>query len=76
MLKTGAPIVIDLGGASRKGIRQLKDGSGKLSREVLDVVSDIHERLGTEAQNKELIPIVVVYSRKKRRPRSVIDLVL
>jgi hypothetical protein len=73
MLNSSVPIVVDLGTASRKRIRKLKDGYGKLEAEVQDVLAQIRGELGADAENKELMPIVVVYSRKGKRQRSVID---
>lgn len=72
MQKSTAPIVVDRGAASPKRIRNLKSGTGKLKEEVQQVVAQIRTQLGTEAENKELVPIVVVYARKKKRPRSII----
>jgi hypothetical protein len=76
MQESTAPIVVDLGAVSRKRIRELKRGTGKLKDEVQEVVTQIRSQLGAEADGKELPPIVVVYTRKKKRPRSIIDLAL
>lgn len=74
--KEPPPIVVDLGTVSRKSIRKLKRGEGKLEAEVQEVITQLRAQLGAEAENKELVPIVVVYSRKTKRPKSVIDLIL
>jgi hypothetical protein len=66
-----APIVIDLGKKSRKQIKDLKRGQGKLKIEVLDTASEVKQRLGAQADGKELVPIVVVYSRKKRTAKGL-----
>lgn len=74
--KESPPIVVNLGTVSRKSIRKLKRGEGKLEAEVQEVITQLRAQLGAEAKNKELVPIVVVYSRKTKRPKSVIDLIL
>jgi len=74
--KENAPIVVDLGTASRKNIRKLKRGEGKLEAEVQEVITQLRTQLGAEAENKELVPIVVVYSRKPKRRKSIIDAIL
>ena len=71
-----APIVVELGAASRKRIRQLKCGTGKLDAEIKEVITRVREHLGADAANTELVPVVVVYSRKRKRSRSFIDLLL
>jgi hypothetical protein len=73
--KGKAPIVVDLGSASRKSVRKLKRGQGKLEAEVQAALTQLHANLGAAAENKELVPIVVVYSRKRKRPKSIIDLI-
>jgi hypothetical protein len=70
------PIVVDLGTASRKAIRQLKRGQGTLLATADDVVADLREQLGPDADDKEFVPIVVVYSRKSRRQPSLFELIL
>ena len=74
--KTKAPIVVDLGSASRKRIRQLKRGEGKLEAEVREVLAQVSAQLGSGAGDVELVPVVVVYTRRRKRSRSILDLVL
>ena len=62
-----APIVVDLGKARRRRIRQLKKGTGPLASEVMDVVAQVKAELGQEAASREFVPVVVVYRRKPRR---------
>jgi hypothetical protein len=76
MRNPNAPIVVDLGTASIKRIRQLKRGTGTLETEVRETVAQVREQLGADAQATELVPVVVIYSRKNRRQRSFIDLIL
>jgi hypothetical protein len=70
------PIVVDLGSASRKQIRKLKRGTGQLEEEVRDVVRRVRTQLGAKAEHKELVPLVVVYSRKRKQPPTLIELLL
>jgi hypothetical protein len=61
------PIVVDLGKAKKKRIRQLKRGRGPLVLEVQDVVNEVSASLGEEGAGKQLVPIVVLYRRKQRK---------
>lgn len=76
MRKGRVPIVVDLGQASRKKIRQLVEGRGPLTEDVSEAVSQVREQLGPEAADKELVPVVIVYSRKRRKDRSLLELLL
>lgn len=62
-----APIIIDLGKEKRKKIKDLKRGRGKLMAEVAGVINEARMNLGTEADGKEFIPIILIYKRKRRR---------
>jgi hypothetical protein len=62
----GLPVVIDLGKTDRKQIKALKKGSGKLKEEVIEATAGVKSRLGADADGKELLPIVVIYKRKRR----------
>ena len=65
------PIIIDLGKAKRKRIKALKRGRGKLMEEVTcalnEASDDIRSRLGEEAANGPLIPVVLIYRKKRKR---------
>lgn len=73
-----APIVIDLGKASRKRIRALKEGTGELVDDVTEVMDRVRAQLGDDAKDKQLVPVVVIYRRRKkqRKQRGLIDLFL
>lgn len=62
------PIVIDLGKRSKKSIRNLKEGRGKLMAEVGDTIEQIRATLGS--QGAEIVPVVLVYRQKTRTKRS------
>lgn len=64
------PIVIDLGKQRPKHIKRLKRGRGKLWDEVVDVIDEVSYQLGEETQDKVLVPIVMVYRKKKKRKRA------
>ncbi len=59
------PIVVDLGKQRPKRIKALERGRGKLMNEVTDVLAQVQISLGDEAEGKTLVPIIVLYERKK-----------
>ena len=65
------PIVVNLGKQGRKQIKALRRGRGKLMDEVMDVTEQVQRNLGDQANGKILVPIVVVYS-KKRKPTGLL----
>lgn len=66
------PVIIDLGKQKPKAVKALKEGEGKLWGEVIEVVEEVKDMMGEEAEGKVLIPIVLVYERKpKRRQRNI-----
>jgi len=72
MIEGIAPVVIDLGKTRRKRIKQLKRGQGPLREAVADVISQVQEELGAEAEGKELVPVVMIYQRRqKKRGRAL-----
>ena len=62
-----APIIVDLGKASRKRVRQLRQGRGKLLDDVQDALTEVSTSLGEQANGKQLVPVVLLYRRKGRR---------
>ena len=61
-----APIVLDLGKKKKKLIKALKRGEGKLMEDVAQAVEEVRSNLGGHAVGKDLIPVVIVYERKRR----------
>jgi hypothetical protein len=61
-----SPMVIDLKKQSRKRIRQLRKGRGRLLRSVQDTISQLQEanEVGTSVQ-----PVIVIVRQKPRRRR-------
>jgi hypothetical protein len=64
-----APVIMELGKVKRKDIRQLRDGRGKLLDDVQDAMNEVTRSLGDKGEGKQLVPVVLVY-RKKRRGRG------
>ncbi len=65
-----APIVLDLGKVKRKQIKKLKRGTGSLLAEVHEAVATVHHELGGEAESRELVPLVLLYERKRKKKRG------
>ncbi|HEX9330271.1 MAG TPA: hypothetical protein VF896_00205 [Anaerolineales bacterium] len=63
------PVIIDLGKQKSRALKSLKKGEGKLWDEVLEVVEEVKDMLGTDADGKVLVPIVLLYREKPRRRR-------
>ncbi len=64
------PIVLDLGKVKRKRIRKLKRGTGPLLDEVYEAVAAVHDELGDEAESREVVPLVLLYERKRKKRRG------
>jgi hypothetical protein len=65
-----APIILDIGKASRKNIRQMKKGHGKLIGDLEDAMSEVTDSLGEQGDGKQLVPVVLVYQKKRRGGRK------
>ena len=61
------PIILSLGKQKKKNIKKLKKGEGKLMDEVVDVIEQVHEQLGEEADGKVIVPVVIVYKEEPRK---------
>lgn len=61
------PIIIDLGKQKAKKLKALKKGEGKLWDEVFDVMEEVKDMLGDEADGKLLVPIIMIYEKKAKR---------
>lgn len=62
-----APIVIDVGKASRRKIRDLEKGCGPIVTDVQDAVTEVTASLGEQAEGKQFVPVVLIYRKKRRR---------
>ena len=63
------PIIVDLGRQKSTKLKDLKAGEGELWDEVLDVVDEVKEMLGDEANGKLLVPIIMIYEKSAARAR-------
>lgn len=66
--EVATPVVINLGKQRRKRIKQLRRSSGVLMNEVMETVAHVNGQLGAEAAGKVLVPVVLIYREKRRRP--------
>jgi len=64
-----APIILDVGKTSRRNIRQLARGCGKLSSDVHDAVNEVTANLGEQADDKQLVPVILLYRKKSKKRR-------
>lgn len=70
------PVIIDLGRQRSKLVKELKKGEGELWDEVLEVAEEVKEMLGTEAEGKVLIPIVMLYQERSSRRRLDLEKIM
>lgn len=61
------PIIVDLGRQRASRLADLKEGEGELWDEVLDMLTEVKETLGAEADGKVLMPVILIYEKKTRR---------
>jgi Family of unknown function (DUF6200) len=66
------PIVIDLGKRSKKNIRNLKQGRGKLMAEVAETIEQVRSNLALNATG--IVPVVLIYRQKTRARRAASSL--
>lgn len=65
---TAPPVLIDLGKKSKKAVKRLRNGQGKLLEEINQAIRELREanKIGANAQ-----PVVVVVREK---PESLMDM--
>jgi hypothetical protein len=63
------PVIVDLGKVPRKQVKRLKRGEGRLAVEVLDVLDEVVTELGEELEHATLVPVVMLYERKAKKPK-------
>lgn len=67
MTDTTEPIVADLGKRKKKQLTQLHQGVGPAADEVTEAVAQLREQLGAAAEGKTIVPVVVVYRKKRKK---------
>ena len=65
-----APVIVSLGKKKRKIIKRLKRGKGPAIEQVMDVLEQVQDQLGSQAEGKILVPVVIIYKEKPKRFRS------
>jgi len=64
-----APIVVDLGKKTKKSIRRMKEGSGKMLAEVELVLEEVRAQLPPADRQKALVPVVMFVERKHKKTK-------
>jgi hypothetical protein len=62
------PIIIDLGKARSKRIKDLKRGRGRLLAEIDRTVAELQVKMGGDGAT--LLPVIVVYRKKAKKGRN------
>jgi len=62
-----APVILDLGKTKGKNIKQLKQGRGKLIGDIDEAMKEVSLSMGSQADGKQLIPVVLLYRKKAKR---------
>lgn len=63
------PVIVDLGSKSKKAIKKLKRGKGKLMVDVDRAVEQVRSGLPEDARHRHIIPVLVIYRKKKKGKR-------
>ena len=61
------PVIVDLGSRSKKAIKKLKNGQGKLMTEVALAIEQVRASLPDADKNKQIVPVLIVYRKKGKR---------
>ncbi|NQW05147.1 MAG: hypothetical protein HQ485_14160 [Acidobacteria bacterium] len=64
---TSNSIVVNLGKKSKKAIKKLKKGSGKMFVELQAAMDEVRARLPEADKQKTLVPVVMFCERKARK---------
>lgn len=65
-----APVIVSLGKKKRKVVKRLKRGKGPVMDQVMEVLEQVQDRLGSQAEGKILVPVVIIYKEKQKRFRG------
>jgi hypothetical protein len=61
------PVIVDLGSKSKKAVKKLKKGTGKLMAEVEQAIEQVRSELPNQDKNKQIIPVLIIYRKKGKR---------
>jgi len=61
------PVVIDLGRKSRKLVRRMRRGKGKLMNDIMDSIEELKEN---GEISKDAQPVIVVVRQKRRKRKG------
>lgn len=61
------PIIVNLGKRKAKQLRALADDHGPAAEEVAEAMAQVRAQLGAAAEGKTIVPVVVVYKKKKAK---------
>jgi len=64
-----APIIMEIGRAKKRDIRDVARGQGKIMNDLQDAMSEVTSTLGDQADGKQFVPVVLVYKKKRRAKR-------
>ena len=62
----GQPVIIHMGKKTKKQLKKLRKGSGRLSETVDAKMSNVQERI---SDDKEVFPLIITYRRKKNKKK-------
>lgn len=65
-----SPVIIDLGKEKKGRIKDLKRGRGRLMADVAAVLSEVRAGLGDDAEQKQLVPVILIYKKKNKRGKG------
>ena len=65
--RAGVPVIVNLGKKTKKDIKKLKKGSGKMIDEVAEAMDEVRARLPEADKGKTLVPIVMFVERKAKK---------
>jgi hypothetical protein len=63
------PIVVNLGKKTKKAIKKLKKGEGKMVEEIQLAMNEVRSRLPEGEKNKPLVPVVMFVERKMKKSK-------
>lgn len=62
------PIVLDMGKARTKRLKEIYKGEGKLTDQIHDAIQQVRASFGADA-HAEFVPVVLIYRNKPKKRR-------